>query len=188
MIATENNPSTLFLDRDGVINVEREKDYVKTWNEFHFIPGVFDALLILKKYFDRMIIITNQRGVGAGLMSQQDLDAIHASMLAEFEKKQIHIDKIYSATDEDRNSIRRKPHPYMGHCAQQDFPDIIFRKSWMAGNTPSDMAFGKSLGMKTVYIDDKKVISSVSQLANTDYEVDSLLEFAESVEKKVLML
>ncbi len=174
----QNTPSTLFLDRDGVLNTEREKDYVKTWAEFQFETGVFEALLILKEYFQRMIIVTNQRGVGAGLMTQEDLDLIHDKMLSAFREKGIHIDKIYSATDADRASLKRKPHPYMGYCAKKDFPEIDFQKALMAGNTGSDMAFGKALGMKTVFIDDKKKYGAATEIENADFEADSLLEFA----------
>jgi len=177
-LTTQAPYSTLFLDRDGVLNTEREKDYVKSWPEFQFEPGVFEALEILQPLFERIIIVTNQRGVGAGLMTQQDLDDIHGKMLDAFHQRGIQIAKIYSATDEDRSSIKRKPHPYMGHCAKKDFPEINFEKSIMAGNTPSDMAFGKSLGMKTVFIDDKKVIFSLAHLEHADFLADSLLDFA----------
>ena len=169
---------TLFLDRDGVLNTELYKDYVKTWSEFHFEPGVFEALNILKNFFDRMIIVTNQRGVGAGIMTLEDLDSIHNKMLQEFSSKEITIDRIYSAIDEDRSSIKRKPHPFMGQCAQKDFPDIQFENSWMAGNSGSDMEFAKSLNMKTVFIDDKKMFSSATEIPLADFEADSLLEFA----------
>ncbi|MBK9401901.1 MAG: HAD hydrolase-like protein [Bacteroidetes bacterium] len=108
----------------------------------------------------------------------RDLDDIHGKMLEAFQQRGIQIAKIYSATDEDRSSIKRKPHPYMGQCAKEDFPEIRFEKSIMVGNTSSDMAFGKSLGMKTVFIDDKKVIFSLSNLEHADFLADSLLDFA----------
>ncbi len=170
--------STLFLDRDGVLNTEREKDYVKSWSEFQFEPGVFEALEILQPLFERIIIVTNQRGVGAGIMRPEDLEDIHGKMLEAFQQRGIQIAKIYSATDEDRSSIKRKPHPYMGQCAKEDFPEIRFEKSIMVGNTSSDMAFGKSLGMKTVFIDDKKVVFSIANLEHADFLADSLLDFA----------
>lgn len=179
---------TLFLDRDGVINREREKDYVKKWSEFEFEEGVFEALQMLQKYFSRLLIVTNQRGVGAGLMHQSDLDDIHHRMQDEFKKQGIIISKIYSATDEDRNSIKRKPHPYMGLCAKEDFPDINFSDSFIAGNTASDMAFGKGLGLKTVYIDDKKLITDVTEILNADFEADSLLIFAQKIDQGLIKL
>ena len=86
--------STLFLDRDGVINTELPADYVKTISEFQFETGVFEAILLLQRFFNRIIIITNQRGVGAGIMSQADLDLVHSYMLKEFSKHGIEIDAI----------------------------------------------------------------------------------------------
>ncbi len=68
--------ATLFLDRDGVINSEIHNDYVKTWDQFIFEPHIFDALQLLQEKFERIIVVTNQRGVGAGLMTQEALDII----------------------------------------------------------------------------------------------------------------
>jgi histidinol-phosphate phosphatase family protein len=178
--------STLFLDRDGVINTEIPNDYVKTWDQFIFEPNIFEALLILKERFDRILVVTNQRGVGAGLMTQEALDIIHDRMIAEFKARNIIIDKIYAATDEDRSSPSRKPSPYMGLCAQEDFPEIDFHNSLMVGNSPSDMDFGKALDMRTLFIDDKKKFSDVSQVKNADFEADSLMEFAICVQNRTL--
>lgn len=180
------NYKTLFLDRDGVLNTEISKDYVKSWEEFIFEPHIFDALLILKEHFHRMIVVTNQRGVGAGLMTQEDLDAIHTRMVAEFKLRDIIVDKIYAATDEDRSSSRRKPSPFMGLCAQEDFPDITFHESLMVGNSPSDMEFGKALQMRTLFIDDKRKFTDVSEIDNADFEADSLFEFAIKVQNRTI--
>lgn len=68
---------TLFLDRDGVINKLRQNDYVKCWDEFEFLPGVFEALAKWKDHFKHIIIVTNQRGIGKGLMTDEDLNSIH---------------------------------------------------------------------------------------------------------------
>ena len=170
--------STLFLDRDGVINTELPADYVKTWEEFHFEEGVFEALQILQAHFDRLIIVTNQRGVGAGIMTQQDLDAIHRRMIDAFSDQGVTIHGIYAATDEDRSSLKRKPHPYLGYEAKNDFPEIDFQNSYMIGNSGSDMEFGKTLGMYNVFIDDKKKFNSADEVPNAHTEADSLLEFA----------
>lgn len=170
--------STLFLDRDGVINTELPADYVKTWEEFHFEEGVFEALQILQAHFDRLIIVTNQRGVGAGIMTQKDLDTIHQKMIEVLSEQGITIHGIYAAIDEDRASLKRKPHPYLGYEAKNDFPEIDFQNSYMIGNSGSDMEFGKTLGMYNVFIDDKKKFNSADEVPNADTEADSLLEFA----------
>lgn len=178
--------STLFLDRDGVINVELPADYVKTISEFQFENGVFEAIRLLQKYFHRTIIVTNQRGVGAGIMTENDLNLVHDYMLRCFNEENITIDAIYSAIDEDRNSEKRKPRPYMGLQAKIDFPDIDFSKSLMVGNSASDMEFGKSLQMATAFIDDKKKFDGPANLPNTDFEKDSLAELSLIFEANIL--
>ena len=73
--------STLFLDRDGVINKQRPHDYVKSPDEFIFLDGVLEALELLSPLFDHIVIVTNQRGVGKGVMSRETLEEIHALSL-----------------------------------------------------------------------------------------------------------
>ena len=68
---------TLFLDRDGVINKRKIGDYIKIIDEFEFIPNTKEALAILDKYFNKIIIVTNQQGIGKGLMSEKDLQEVH---------------------------------------------------------------------------------------------------------------
>ncbi|MCS6819569.1 MAG: histidinol phosphate phosphatase, partial [Chitinophagales bacterium] len=68
---------TLFLDRDGVINLHYPNDYVKSVEEFIFLEGALDAIRDLSRVFKRIIVVTNQQGVGKGLMSEADLDLIH---------------------------------------------------------------------------------------------------------------
>ena len=74
----------------------------------------------------------------------------------------------------------------MGLCAQEDFPEIDFHNSLMVGNSISDMDFGKALQMRTLFIDDKKIFTNVSQINNADFEADSLFEFAIKVQNRTL--
>ena len=64
---------TLLLDRDGVINVLRPNDYVKCWEEFVFLPGVLETLARFARTAKHIFIVTNQRGVGKGIMTEQAL-------------------------------------------------------------------------------------------------------------------
>ena len=86
---------TLFLDRDGVINKKKDNDYVKSWDEFFFIEGSLKAISILSNIFKNIFIVTNQRGIGRGIMSDQDLDIIHNKMMNEIKYKKGRVDKIY---------------------------------------------------------------------------------------------
>ncbi len=143
---------TLFLDRDGVINKKRKNNYVKTWDEFSFIEGSVKAVTWLSKIFGKIIVVTNQRGVGRGLMTEFDLITIHKCMTDEIEKESGRIDKIYYCTDILDTSDCRKPNTGMAAKAKFDFPDIDFKKSVIVGDSFSDMLFGEKLGMKRVLI------------------------------------
>jgi len=143
---------TLFLDRDGVINRHRPNDYVKTWEEFEFLPGVLDALSFFNQIFKHIIVVTNQRGVGKGLMSEESLQKIHQKMLNEIEKCGGRIDKIYYCIDMNNASPNRKPNVGMALKAKADFPAIIFERSIIIGDSESDMEFGKRLSMKTIFV------------------------------------
>lgn len=172
---------TLFLDRDGVINRELPADYVKCIAEFEFEHGALQAIAELSQAFGRIIIVTNQRGVGAGLMTQTDLDAVHEHMISLINTSGGRIDAIYAATAEDRQSTERKPNPSMGHKAKSDFPEIVFERSLMVGNSESDIRFGQSLGMKTVFIDDKGRFEHQNSAFGSDLLFKSLNAFSESI-------
>lgn len=143
--------SALFVDRDGVINRRISDGYVTSPSDFEFLPGVIDALKILQTKFQRIFIVTNQQGVGKGLMSVSDVESIHEFMLEEFEKEDIKIDKVYfcPALKSD-NDPCRKPEIGMALQAKTDFPEIDLSLSVMIGDTSSDMLFGKNAGMRTV--------------------------------------
>jgi D-glycero-D-manno-heptose 1,7-bisphosphate phosphatase len=170
----------LFLDRDGVINVHRPNDYVKTIGEFEFLPGVTEALALLSKRFRRIIVVTNQRGVAKGKMSVQNLDKIHNYMMAEIAGKGGRIDAVYYATALSDEDPQRKPNSGMAYRAKNDFPEIDFSRSVMAGDSRSDMAFGKRLKMTTVLI--KKECSDI--VFSIDFTFPSLLDFALSIENQ----
>jgi len=148
--------TTLFLDRDGVINRRLPGAYVREWPEFEFLPGVPEAIARLRAHFDRVVVVTNQQGIGKGLMSEEDLNKVHRQMRAALEKAGGHIDAVYFCPDlASKPGNCRKPAPAMGHWARRDFPDIDFDRSVMVGDSLSDMVFGKELGMFTVLITTK---------------------------------
>ena len=143
---------TLFLDRDGVINHEKYKDYIHTWDEFYFYDGAKEAIAMFSKKFKYIIVITNQRGIGKGVTKIADVEFIHKKMSAQIEKAGGRIDAVYFCPVVDDASPDRKPNPGMGLKAVKDFPDIDLAKSIMIGNTLSDMQFGRSLAVKTIFL------------------------------------
>lgn len=146
-----NGYETLFIDRDGVINKLRPNDYVKRWDEFEFLPGVFDAFAHWSKQFKYIIVVTNQRGIGKGLMTEDDLQIIHQQMISEIKKHQGRIDKIYYCTATENKNPYRKPNIGMGLLALRDFPDIDLQKTVMIGDSESDMLFAKKMGIKGLF-------------------------------------
>ncbi len=147
-----DNSWTLFLDRDGVINHEKYDDYIHNWEEFEFYEGVKEAIAVFAGKFNRIIVITNQRGIGKGLTQLVELERIHKNMKTEIEMAGGKIDAVYFCPDVDDSSPNRKPNPGMGLQAVKDFPDIDLAKSIMIGNTKSDMQFGRNLGVKTIFL------------------------------------
>ena len=144
---------TLFLDRDGVLNRRLVGDYVKRPGEFVWLPGVLPALRLLTPRFGRTVVVTNQQGVGKGLMTQGDLDVIHGKMRQQAAFEHARIDAVYACTAlAAAGDARRKPGTGMALEARADFPAIDFARSVMVGDSPSDMSFGESLHMTCVGI------------------------------------
>ena len=172
---------TLFLDRDGVINLERLGKYVLNWSEFEFLDGALDALKIFSKKFGHIIIISNQRGVGKGLMTEDDLLDIHKEMQKEIKEAGGRIDKIYYCIDVDEACFNRKPNPGMGLQAMKDHPAIDASKTIMVGNKPSDMSFGRAVGCHTVFVTTTNPEQEFPH-ADIDFVFPTLIDFAKTLE------
>ncbi len=171
--------STLFLDRDGVINVRTPGEYVKTPNEFEPTEGLEEAMRLLAGKFGRIVVVTNQAGIGKGIMSTLDLHAVHQKMRSIVEAAGGRIDRVYHCPHRaDAGCTCRKPATGMAWVALADFPDIDFEDAWMVGDSVADMAFAQTLGIRSVLIRGK--IEEVTELSRmkTDFQFDSLLEFA----------
>jgi histidinol-phosphate phosphatase family protein len=143
---------SLFLDRDGVLNREKEGDYIRHAGELELLPGVAEAMALLSPCFRQVIVVTNQKGIGRGLMTEGDLAGVHAALRERVAAAGGRIDRIYHCPDTAAESPCRKPNPGMGLQAMRDFPGIDPGRSIMVGNTLSDMAFGRALGCRTVFV------------------------------------
>ena len=164
---------TLFLDRDGVVNTRLVDDYVKNINEFEFMPGVLGAFKVFAEKFGKIIIVTNQQGVGKGIMTMDDVVKVHDFMLKEIENQKGRVDAIYVCPQlkSDPDNFR-KPSPKMAYMAQHDFPEIDLEKSIMVGDMNSDLEFGKNCGMYTVFVGDEPI------KIRPDAKYKSLFDFA----------
>lgn len=171
---------TLFLDRDGVINHEKKEDYIRDWSEFKFYEESLAALPQLAQKFNQIIITTNQKGIGKGLMTDADLNLIHQNMTNQIIELGGRIDAIYYCPDLDNLSINRKPQPGMAYQAKAAYPSIDFNQSIMVGNRMSDMEFGRNAGMHTVYLATTHPEAPFPD-TKIDYRYDNLFQFAQAL-------
>lgn len=144
--------NALLLDRDGVINCLRPNDYVKCWEEFEFLPNVLDTLFKWSKQVKHIFIVTNQRGVGKGLMTEDDLLNIHKRMCDEIVHHGGKIDKVYYCTALTEEDSRRKPGTGMFKEILRDFPDVKPSDCLMIGDSDCDMEFAKNCGIKGIKV------------------------------------
>jgi D-glycero-D-manno-heptose 1,7-bisphosphate phosphatase len=148
----------IFLDRDGVINRKMpEGDYVKDWREFSFLPGVLKAIRMLKQNGFLIAVITNQRCVAKGIITEERLKEIHESMLNEIRKYGGDIDAIYFCPHDVSDGCDcRKPVPGMISRAIEDCRnydvEVDLEKSYVIGDSEKDIASAKALGIKAIKI------------------------------------
>ncbi|MEK6557019.1 MAG: HAD family hydrolase [Candidatus Margulisiibacteriota bacterium] len=168
----------LLLDRDGVINRNLPNDYVKTWDEFEFLPRVPEAIARLRKIFKRILVFSNQQGVGKGLMRSADVVRIHERMTRELATHGAIIDHIYFCPHlESEQCECRKPRQGMIKLAQANFPDFRAEHAVMVGDKQIDMQFGQIAGAQTV------MIGNVTLHAKTTFRVvPSLIDLCDIID------
>ena len=144
---------TLFLDRDGVINKKLEQRYVTNFDEFVFVKNSDVAIRKLHKIFKRILIVTNQQGIGKGIMTEDDLNLLHLQMQRKLSVDFDLIDKIYFCPClEVDNCNCRKPKTGMLENAKLDFPDMKIEDSFLVGDSDSDIIAGKKFGLSTIKV------------------------------------
>lgn len=178
-----DNTWTLFLDRDGVINHDKDNDYIRNWEEFRFYDTTLEAISLLSNHFSKIVVTTNQKGVGKGLMTVADLDRIHDNMVEQIISQGGRIDRVYYCSDLADDSINRKPNPGMAFQAKAEFPEIDLSKSIIVGNRISDMGFGRNAGLYTVFVATTHPETPYPDPL-IDLRYNDLLEFARSVDAK----
>jgi D-glycero-D-manno-heptose 1,7-bisphosphate phosphatase len=142
----------LFLDRDGVIN--KEKNYLYKIEDFEFIDGVFETCKYFQDKDYLIIVITNQAGIARGKYSEADFNKLTKWMIQEFSKKNIKISKVYHCPhhpDFTGECECRKPKPKMILDAKKEF-DIDLENSILVGDKNSDIEAGLNAGIKEIYL------------------------------------
>ncbi len=143
---------TIILDRDGVLNKRPKSRYVRTWDDWEWIPGAKEAIKMLKNAGYRIILVTNQSGISRKTMTELDLHIIHEKMQKELSRKGNCIDKIYYCPHgPDDNCECRKPKPGMLLQAQRDF-NLDLSKTYFIGDDERDMQAGNAAGCKTLLV------------------------------------
>ena len=154
----------IFLDRDGVINKKPSKaDYVKSWDEFKFLPDTIEAMSFLTKNGYEIYIISNQAGIARGMMTDNDLEEIHRNMVSGLEKKGGKVSDIYYCPHGwDEGCECRKPKPGMFfHAAREHYIDLT--KTIFIGDDERDLQAGNAAGCKTILVSPKKSFLEIAK-------------------------
>lgn len=158
----------IFLDRDGVINCKAPPhDYIKSANEFRMLPGAGEAIHLLNVAGYKVVIVTNQRGIARGLMTMEDLNQVHQFMKEKLLNFEAHIDDIFVCPHDIGQCHCRKPDIGLFLQAEKKFA-INKDKSYIIGDSRTDIEAGKNYGIKTISIDGSDF--------NADHNSSSLLE------------
>jgi D-glycero-D-manno-heptose 1,7-bisphosphate phosphatase len=143
--------SAVFLDRDGVINVKApEGEYVTSWSSFGFAPGALEGLRLLAGFGPPVVVVTNQRGVARGRMTETDLAEIHDRMLDEVARAGGRIDAVYHCPH-DGGCECRKPGTLLFREAARDL-GIELGDSAVIGDRASDMEAAAAIGALRVLV------------------------------------
>jgi len=143
--------STIFLDRDGVIN-ENRADYVKSWSDFRFLPGSLEAIARLTQGGHRIVVCTNQAGIARGSVSRETVDEIHRRMMTSICEAGGKIEKVYYCPHgKDEECACRKPRPGLLLQARDelglDMHDAVF-----IGDSITDVRAGLAAGIHSVLV------------------------------------
>jgi len=160
----------LFLDRDGVINVD--KGYVNTADGFEFIPGAIETIAKFNSIGWRIFIVTNQTGIAHGHYTENDMFRVHAYMNSQLSKQHAHIDRIYYCPYDIRGSITqycldsedRKPAPGMLLKAMREFPTQT-GSSFLIGDKLTDIVAAQNAGIQGFLFEKGNLFEFIKQIA-----------------------
>jgi len=143
----------IFFDRDGIVNESPGPGYVEHWEDFHILPEFIDILRIVTALDYAAVIITNQRGVGRGIMPLATLEDIHRRLQATLrEQHGLELLDIFTCThDHDAHCECRKPKPGMILAAACKH-SLDLANSWMIGDSPKDTEAGRAAGCHTILV------------------------------------
>jgi D-glycero-D-manno-heptose 1,7-bisphosphate phosphatase len=167
----------IFLDRDGVINID--KSYVCKIEDFEFCEGIFETLQKFQELGFLLVVVTNQSGIGRGYYTDEDFRILTAWKLNELKIRDIFIDEVYHCNhDPDSGCECRKPAPKMLLDAKEKF-NIDMQSSWMIGDKKSDIDAAINAGVKNTIL----IAKDCSDKKGATYCVNSILDTMEIILK-----
>ena len=180
----EHNPSlphtdvlseyTLFLDRDGVLNLPIVDDYARKADDLVLVEDIVQSMSSLIGLFKRVVLVTNQQGVGRELMSERDLEDVHLKLYLALKSQGIvWFDAAFFAPYlKTEDHAWRKPSNGMLLMAKEYFNDIDFSKAIMVGDSPGDMKLADTVGLLKVRIENPQF-----SFDNQDFTFPTLASF-----------
>lgn len=175
-------PQAVFLDRDGTINVDMGDN--PSVYRFEFIPGAIRALRNLSGAYYRLIVVTNQGGIGAGKYSKKTYEKITEHMIEELASEGVALNAIYHCPHVAADRCKcRKPEIGMLEQAVARFK-ISLPESWVIGDKTCDIVLGMRAGCKTILVETGSGGKDGKYDAYPDYTAKDLLEAAEIITNK----
>lgn len=170
----------IFLDRDGVIN--KHIPYCSRPEDFEFLPLVAEGIRLLNEKGFKVVVVTNQSGIGRGYFTEGMLSVIHYKMTQELLKHGAHIDAIYYCPHHpEDNCTCRKPNTDMLLKAAKEL-NIELNQSYMIGDSEIDIETGKKVGCKTfLIVSDEKKDKSYHHILDTQYIVPNIFAAAQLI-------
>ena len=154
----------VFLDRDGVINLDEPGKFIASWKEFEFVPGIKQDIKKLNDNGFLVIVATNQAGISLGFYSEADLENIHKKMQRELQKAGAHIDDIFYCPHYKNDKCKcRKPEPGLLLKAAGKY-NIDLKEAWVIGDDKNDIEAGKRAGCKTIKVERNKGIKKALKI------------------------
>jgi D-glycero-D-manno-heptose 1,7-bisphosphate phosphatase len=164
----------LFLDRDGVINIDH--GYVSKIENFEFSEGIFDFLHLFIEKGYKLFIVTNQSGIGRGYYSQDNFETLTAWMIEEFKKQNIHIESVHhcSHAPEELCACRKPETGMVDEILAQN--NIDLENSWLIGDKQSDIDLAHKSGIGFTVAIGKRDISNTTEHFPTIVEANEFFE------------
>lgn len=168
----------IFLDRDGVINLD--KNYVHKISHFEFVPNIFDILKYLQNLDYLLFIITNQSGIGRGYYTKEDFLKLNSWMIDEFIKEDIVISQVeFCPHQPNENCMCRKPKIGMIENILKNY-DIDLSISWLIGDRLSDIECAENAGIKNSIKINKNILD-IKYISNNQVECSNINNIKEII-------